>query len=695
LRHRPHAPLLLVLLASFVPLAPLALLGLAGCEGAIGEPEGTLGAPSGPQGPDPGRVTLHRLNRAEYNNTVRDLLGTSLRPADDFPADDHSYGFDNIADALTISPTQLELYARAAESLAHDVLAQPTASESHLYEAEDLVGTAGAASGSAWNLSSNGEVPVQVDLPVDATYRISALVWQDQAGTEPARSSINAGGISLGQWDVNATAASPELVQVESFLDAGSKLLSVEFLNDYYDPTAGADRNLYVDWIRLEGPLDVPLDNPLRDGLLVCDPAAEGEACVREILTTFASRAWRRPVDDAEVTPLVELVKLAESQGDTTDVGLEVAVGATLLSPHFLFRVELDPDPASATPHLLSGYELASRLSYFLWSSMPDEALFAAAASGELDTAEGVRKQVMRMFVDPKADALIDNFAGQWLYTRALGDHTPDYMAFPAWDDDLRDALEGEARSVFSELLHSERPAVDVLTTDFTYLNDRLATHYGLPLPGSDQLVRVDLPADSLRGGLLTQGSLLTVTSYPRRTSPVKRGKWVLSQLLCSEPDPPPPGVEALDEEAVTAGTLREILAAHRADPVCASCHDTMDGIGLALENYDGTGAFRAEENGAPIDASGSFPTGETFVGAKQLATLLREDPRLFACTAKKLMTYALGRSPGPDDAAYLADVTQAALADGGSFSRLLVEIAASDPFRYRRGEPSSEGGAK
>ncbi len=682
--YRPSAPLVLIAL----------VMGIASCNGSIGDPEGTVDPSKTAAGQDPGRVTIHRLNRAEYNNTVRDLLGTALRPADDFPTDDHSFGFDNIADTLTISPTQLELYARAAETLAHEAIELPSTAETHFFEAEDLMGTVGAVSGQAWLLWSNGQVPVQLDAPADGTYAISTLVWGDQAGPDPAQMSITVDGLSVGQWDVPEISSAPKSVEIQVALKKGPRIIAVEFLNDYYDQVAGEDRNLYVDWLRIEGPLDAPADNPIRDRLLICDPAAEGEACVRDILGKFASRAWRRPLTDTEVDALMGLYDLAIGQGDTSDAGLEVALTAILLSPHFIFRVELDADPAGAESHPLTGYELASRLSYFLWSSMPDDELTARAADGTLDSEEGLKTQVTRMLADPKSDALIDNFAGQWLYTRALADHTPDYMAFPTWDADLGDAMSQETRRLFADLLRGEKPIQTLLTADFTYLNDRLASHYGLPLPGSVEPVLVNLPQDSLRGGILTQGSLLTVTSYPRRTSPVKRGKWVLSQLLCSEPPPPPPGVEGLEEEEVATGSIRERLEAHRADPVCASCHVAMDGIGFALENFDGIGAFRSDDNGYAIDATGTFPTGESFDGARELSTVVASDPRLLPCVADKLMTYALGRSPGPSDAPYLSAISQDTEAAGSKMRDLVLSIVLSDPFRTRRGEPVSEGGA-
>jgi hypothetical protein len=671
---------------------------LLGCSGDIGDGAdsgaGSGGGPA-PAASDPGRVTLHRLNRAEYNNSVRDLLGTSLRPADDFPADDHSYGFDNMADTLTVSPTQLELYALAAESLAAEAMALPSLSTTQMFEAEEQIGTAGAATGGAWNLWSNGELPVTVVFPVDGQYKISTVVWGDQAGPEPARMSLTMGGVSLGTFDVPETAASPRLVEVTTTATTGTQVVAVEFLNDFYDPANGLDRNLYVDWVSVEGPLGVVATNPIRDALVTCDLAAQGKACAREVIASFAARAWRRPLSEAEVDALVAFVDLAEAQGDTVDAGLEVALTAILTSPHFLFRVELDADPASTEAHPLGGYELASRLSYFLWSSVPDAELFAAAGDGRLDSVEGIRAQVTRMLADPRSDALIDNFAGQWLYTRALADHTADYATYPAFDAELRDAMREETERFFRELLDGDYALEELLTADFTFLDGRLAAHYGLPAPGSAEMSRVPLGTDQ-RGGLLTQASLLTVTSYPARTSPVKRGKWLLTQLLCSEPPPPPPDVPPLEEPNGTpTGSVRDRLEEHRKDPVCAACHEAMDPLGFGLEHFDGIGAWRDEDRGFAVDATGVLPSGESFDGARQMASLIVQDPRFPACVADRLFTYALGRGLVAADAPYVEQVVDEAGASQARLRELVALVATSDPFRMRRGEaaPKKMGG--
>lgn len=651
-------------------------------------------APDNPTDPeaDPGRVTLHRLNRAEYNATVRDLTGTSLRPADDFPSDDHGYGFDNIADVLSISPVQLELYDRAAELLVEEALLVNNV-EARLdhFEAEEVGSMVGGAAGDYWNIWSNGEVTAAFEASHDADYRLAAAAVGQQAGPELPIMVFLIDGLEVARFDVEAQRPDPGLYEVVVPVTAGGHTFSVGFVNDFYDPDQGLDRNLLVDWFEVEGPLGLEGGpNPIRERLVTCDAQTDGvDACGREILTRFATRAWRRPVTDAELDRLMALVQLPIGEGDPFDVGLGLAMQAVLLSPHFIYRVELDPDPNSLTPHSLNDYELASRMSYFIWSSMPDELLFEAASQGRLQDPGELQAQVTRMLADPKAQALVDNFAGQWLYTAALNDVQPDYAIFPDYDDELRDAMRGETQRFFQEFLHGDMSAWEMFTADFTYLNDRLAAHYGIPAPGSGQeMVRVEL-SDPQRGGLLTHGSVLTVTSYPTRTSPVIRGKWILTQLLCSEPPPPPPGVEGLVEEEIPTGTLRERLEQHRADPVCASCHNLMDPLGFGLESYDGIGAWRDEDvGGFAIDDGGVLDDGTAFEGAAQLSEILAADERFVDCLSEKMFTYALGRGPAFHDRDDLEEIRTALRSDEGRMRSLVQAIVQSHAFRYRRGEP-------
>ena len=529
--------------------------GAGSSQGGSGTGAGASGVPP----TDPGRVTLHRLNRAEYNNTVRDLLGTSLRPADEFPIDDRGSGFDNMANVLSVSPLHLSLYNSAAETLVTEALG-------------------------------------------------------------------NAG------------------------------------------------------------------QRPLVVG---CDLAAEGESCARVSLSAFARRAFRRPVTDAEVTRLFGPIATAIAQGEGYEKGMALAMRAVLLSPHFVFRVELDPAPTSLEPHPLTQHELASRLSYFLWSSMPDDTLLGVADGGRLSDPVELRAQVERMLADPKAQALIDNFAGQWLYLRSLDGIQPDPGLYPDFDDELRASMRAETEALFREIAFGGLPADQLLTANFSFLNDRLAQHYQLPAVGSDQLTRVTLPASAPRSGLLSQGSFLTFTSHPNRTSPVLRGKWVMDQLLCSVIPPPPPDVDVSSAEtASTMGlTQREVLELHRANSTCAACHRLMDPIGLGLENYDAIGAYRTSDGDAAIEAAGELPTGEPFTGPLELSRLIAARPEYARCMAQKLYTYALGRAPEPTAGHHdqpTLDALGASLREGGyAFTELVLGIAQSPAFLNRRGDPS------
>jgi hypothetical protein len=661
------------------PLLPRPALGLLAIACACG----------GGEPADPGRVTVHRLNNAEYNNTVRDLFGTALRPADDFPADDRGYGFDNVADALSLSPLQLELYERAAEALVEDALRQTEPSRRSRFELETIGASVGAAQGDGWLLWSNGEAMASFDAPIAGRYRISARAYGQQAGPEVVRMSLAASGAAPQIVDVPATRDAPQVYAIDVQLAAGNHVATVGFTNDFYDPANMLDRNLWVDYLEVEGPIDAPVPDPgPRNRILVCDLAG-GPGCVTEVLASFTRRAWRRPATPAELDELSRLVTLAVSQGDDVETGVKVALRAALVSPDFVYRIELDPDPTSKAPHPLTGWELASRLSYFLWSSMPDDALLDAAGRGDLADPAILRAQAERLLADPKAAALVDNFAGQWLFTRALGDHVPDYAVFPDYDADLEAAMREETRRFIGDYLANDLPMDTFLNADWTYVNDRLAAHYGLTPPGRGAaLAKVSL-AGSPRRGILGHGSVLTVTSYPRRTSPVKRGKWVLDQILCQPPSPPPPGVEALPDGPTATGSVRDRLEQHRNNPFCASCHQDLDPLGFGLDDFDGIGKHRTEDGGFPIDASGVLRDGRAFTGAVELAEILAKDPRTYRCMVEKLYTYSVGRPPAGDEAvAHIDELTAEFVAAGYHPRALLLALVTHDSFRSRRGEP-------
>jgi hypothetical protein len=428
-----------------------------------------------------------------------------------------------------------------------------------------------------------------------------------------------------------------------------------------------------------------PATDAARQRILNCD-AASGRACMTQVVLGFAQYAYRRPVVEAEISGLVDIAQDYVTTGGTANDGLKLALKGVLLSPHFLYRVELDPDPASPTPHRLSGFELATRLSYYLWSTMPDQPLLVDAQSNNLVSDAGLSAQIERMLKDPRSSALILNFVGQWLNLRRADQVKPDYTTFPTFDDDLRASLKAESQNFVNDLFQNGRPISELLTAPFTYVNKRLAMHYGMPAPAGDGFTKVDLTGTP-RLGFLTQASFLTATSNPTRTSPVKRGKWVLDQLLCSPPPPPPPGVDA---SGVDMGTMsvRQRLEAHRAKEPCHSCHAVMDPIGLSFENFDGIGQYRTQDQYGPIDATGSLSTPQgdvTFKGANELVPILASDPRLANCVAQKVLTYAVGRGYSGLDEATLKSVTDAMTASNQGLRGLFASVAQSEAFRSRR----------
>jgi hypothetical protein len=503
---------------------------------------------------DPGRVTIRRLNRVEYNNTVRDLVGVTFRPADDFPADDAGYGFDNIGDVLSISPVLLEKYLAAAEKIVQTAFATPA----------------------------------------------------------------------------------------------------------------------------------------LRARILIRQPTEQTKKeCARQILENFARRAFRRPVRPEELDRLVRFVELAEKNGDGFETGIQLALQAVLISPHFLFRVELDRQPRGDAVHPIGDYELATRLSYFLWSSMPDDELFRLAGQGTLRRPEVLDGQVRRMLHDPKARALVENFAGQWLQLRNLKSATPDPGLFPSFDELLRTAMLRETELFFETIVKEDRSVLDFLDADFTFLNERLARHYGIDGVKGDEFRRVSL-AGGPRGGVLTQASILTITSNPTRTSPVKRGKWILENILGTPPPPPPPDAGELSEDknAVLSGSLRQRMERHRSKPICASCHQRMDPLGFGFENFDAVGAWRTQDGKFPIDASGTLPDGQSFQGPRELRDLLKKRKDDFArCLSEKMLTYALGRGVESYDRCAVDRTAKELAKSEYRFSGLVLAIVHSDPFQLRRGK--------
>ncbi len=671
---------------------------------------------------DPGRVTIRRLNRAEYRNTVRDLVGVDYRPTADFPADDVAAGFDTIADALSLPPVLMEKFLTAAAEIAAEAIVAPETSRppSQTYAVAQWSAT-GAEPQDQWlAFYSAGAARERLDLPA-GRYRLALRACGDQAGDEPPRLVLKLAGQAVAQFDVTDPRDTPGLYEATLAWPAGPVEIALEFSNDYYRPEAadgvGADRNLYVESLEVTGPLDAPPREPAESHRRIIFRAADSPAAIEEIVTRLATRAFRRPARAEEVARLIKLVELARQQGESVERGLQLVVEAVLVSPYFLFRIELDepsgPEAeqvaaadggetsesgeaeAAPAPFLardLNPYELATRLSYFLWSSMPDEELLSLAGTDQFDAQ--LETQVRRMIADPRSSALVENFGLQWLTLRNLDKLSPDPERFPTWDEDLRSAMRQEAVELLGYVMREDRSLLELLDAPYGFVNERLARHYGLAGVVGPEFRQV-VWTDDRRGGVLGLAGVLAVTSNPTRTSPVKRGKWVLEQLLGSPPPPPPPNVPELseDNQATAGATLRERMEAHRANPSCAACHAKMDPLGFGLENFNAIGGWRDRESGSEIDASGELPDGSAFRGPAELRRILVQRQAEFRRTlAQQMLVYALGRSLADSDQCAVDELASQVAAAGDRSSSLILGIVRSDPFRRRRlGNPSEE----
>ena len=609
----------------------------------------------------PGRVTVRRLNRFEYRNTIRDLLEVDYKPTADFPADHEGYGFDNIGDALSLPPILMEKYLMAAEAITDQVV--PV-----LWSPFPLiVGKAGA------ELHGGGEY----------RGRARILAFGHQAGDEPVEMAIRLNDHEVDRFHVETTNRRPQLFRTRQQVNHGRHKFAMVFLNDYYRP--GADRNLIVRRIEVRGPL-------FETTGAVNSPGSKlpPQDVAEVILARLASQAYRRPVTEPEIERLLELVQLARGQGDDFQQSIRLALRAVLVSPYFLFRVEADP-PEGESVRMLDDYELASRLSYFLWSSMPDDELTTIAANGALRDAGVLDAQVRRMLRDPKSNRFIENFGGQWLTLRNLARADPDPELFPEFDDALREAMLEETTRFFQEIIHEDRSVLDFVDADFTYLNERLALHYGVADIHGDEFRRVEL-VDNKRGGVLTHGSILTITSNPNRTSPVKRGKWILENILGKGVPPPPPGVEALEEDEATrlSGSLREQMEQHRAKPICASCHQLMDPIGFGFENFNAIGAWRDLDGEFPIKAGGTLANGKSFESPGQLRGLLKQHngQDFCRCLTEKLLTYGVGRGLEYYDRCEVDEILKRLSENKYRFTDLILGVVHSKPFQQRGSSP-------
>ncbi|MBX9579907.1 MAG: DUF1592 domain-containing protein [Gemmataceae bacterium] len=651
---------------------------------------------------DPGRVTLRRLNRPEYNNTVRDLCGVDLKPADDFPADDVGYGFDNIGDVLSLQPVLLEKYLAAADKVLAAALTRPLPpiNQKQTYRPQNILVIPRSAKTREdrpkITFTSEGSAYLEkFNFPAEAEYVVRFRGWGTDAGGGFPKAVVRVDGKDLKSFEVKAPKDKPELYEVRSRLPAGEKRVAVAFTNPHEnkdEPDAAKKfREFGLGLIEVEGPFNPP---PKPDPesiklLLVATPKDGGDRPAAErVLGEFARRAFRRPVKPDELARLVRLYEVAAAQGEPWEQALRLPMKAVLCSPHFLFRIEDDPaDPEGVRP--LNDYEFATRLSYFLWSSMPDGELSALAAKNELRKPGVLEAQVKRMLRDPKARGLGENFAGQWLQLRSLKTLAPDSGYYPDWDEALRRGMVGEAEAFFEHVVREDRSILEFLDAPYAFVNDRMSRHYKLPRVDGPEFRKVNLP-DGRRGGIVTMASTLTVTSNPTRTSPVKRGKWILENVLGTPPPPPAPDVPELPPTGQLKGTLRQQMEQHRANPSCATCHSKLDPLGFGLENFDGIGAWREKDNGQTIDSTGVLPDGAKFAGPAELRkVLLGKADQFRRCFADKLLTYALGRGLEYYDKCALDEVVAASKADGDRFSAVVLAVVKSDPFGKRKGRRS------
>ena len=650
-------------------------------------------------GYDPGRVTLQRLNRNEYNNTIRDLVGIKGDFSKDFPSDDVGYGFDNMGDVLSLPPLLMEKYLLAAEQITEAVIeGKPNKINNKTIYADKLQRQGSAYRYENWvTMSSAGSVTGRFHFPKAGEYRISIDAKADQAGRELAKMEISIGSKKVKVIDIKGD-QKPGIYLATVSVDKGMGQIKASFVNDFYNPRAKRrnqrDRNLHVSSISVKGPFHKSPYAHLskqHQKIIFARPGKSKtlKVAAREVMQKFATRAYRRPVKEDELDRLVSFIETTVKQGETYDEAAQLAMQAVLVSPYFLFRVELDENPNDPNiKHVLSDYELASRLSYFLWSSMPDEQLLTLANENKLHQPDVLKQQVHRMLQDKRSDALVRNFIAQWLNLRILDDVQPDKKRFKTFNNKLRAAMRRETEMFAEQIIKQNRSIIDFLDADYSYMNEQLAKHYGMYNVKGDHFRQVKLPAQ--RRGVLTQASVLTLTSESTRTSPVKRGNWILLNILGATPPEPPAVVPPLDkaQHALPNASLKEQLALHSTDPACAICHVVMDPLGFGLENFDAVGSWREKDGKHLIDSSGQLPNGDKYKGAVGMINILKKEKEAFSRTVtRKLLTYALGRGLSPYDRCIIDDITQKMKKEDFRFETLVTSIVTSKPFLMRRGE--------
>ena len=705
--------------------------------------------------PNPGRtVPFHRLNRNEYRNAVRDLLAVDVDVSALLPGDDASYGFDNIGGVLKLSPTLLERYLSAADKISR--LAVGTASPFVTVDSFRIPDDRSQERRlPGLPFGTRGGIVIDYTFPQDAEYAFSAALARDLNEGMPvypeaqvlevsvdrervatftldaanvlpsrpedaddfggrntrrvAREEQQARNRADEDWTVRVPVSAGRHEVIVTFLDKASSVPNGkrEPFGRPFPRGLNIPEGRYGSYLRrveISGPYEAmgPGQTASRDRVFTCRPAIEqptatpeAERCAQTILGSLVRRAYRRPVADADVAPFVDFYRAAHEEQGSFDAGVQVALKALLVSPEFLFRVAQDPPGAEpGSLYRIDDVELASRLSFFLWSSIPDDDLLAAAERGALRKPAELEHHVRRMIADPRADELVSNFAGQWLYLRNLDAVIPVQSIFPNFDDTLREGLRRETELFFASVLREDKSVLELLDADYTFVNERVAEHYGLPNVKGSHFRRVQLPEGSPRRGLLGHGSVLAVTSHADRTSPVVRGHWILENLLGAEPPPPPANVPPLEATNVTDGngamlSLRDRLEAHRANPSCASCHTLMDSVGFALEGYDATGRARTlDELGDPIDASGVLPDGSAFEGIDAFRAALLSSEQFRIVLAEKLMVYALGRGLEAYDMPAVRNIVRDAADEEHRFSQYILGVVLSTPFTMRRAAP-------
>jgi hypothetical protein len=700
--------------------------------------------------PHPGRVAVHRLNRTEYTNAIRDLLALDVNGRALLPADEpDQQGFDNVAGVLSVSPRLLENYLAAASTVSRlavgdtsisaveDTFRIPTAMVQDDRAAEDLP------------FGSRGGIDVPYQFPLDGDYSIKVVLKRQlylylMGMGEPNQIDVRLDGALLKRFTIGGegqgrtapesfagnTQGDPQWEEYMHTADrglivrvpvtAGAHHVGVSFLKRYWEPEGilqppqrGFARttneqyfgNPSVDSVAIAGPLAAraSADSPSRRRVFLCRPAnrAAEEPCARRILSTLARRAYRGPVASADIEELLAFYRTARSENGPEggvpagfDAGIQRGLRRILASPRFLFRIEHEPStPQAGQPYRVSDVDLASRLSFFLWSSIPDEELLAAAQEGKLGTLSNratLEQQVRRMLADPRAQALVENFAMQWLTLGKLAGVVPDVDAYPEFDENLRDAFRQETRTFIESELREDRSVIELVTANYSYVNERLARHYQIPNVYGSHFRRVTF-TDGVRGGLLGQGGILTVTSYPNRTSPVLRGRWLLDNVLGAPPPPPPPDVPLLNESGASAKTtsMRQQMEAHRKSPSCAVCHVRMDPLGFSLEQFDALGKWRTASDGIAVDASAALPDGTRFEGITGLRQVVARRPHDFASTfTQKLLAYAVGRSLDAHDQPAVRQIARNAAVQGYRWSSIIIGVVTSTPFTMSTAGP-------